>query len=144
MNRLFGKALALVKVAATIAAVSGVLTSAALAGKAVSHAYDVAYNGANAVVRPGQAPTAHTHVQRYAQSVPSAVPSVAVERGVARGDNDEGSRERREQRRERRLGAALQELKAARSYARMNAYGLNDGDFERVERAARELEDATR
>lgn len=134
-TRLALKAYMAVKVVATMAMVSGVISSAAMAGKALHRAYAEAYGGASAVAMPSEAPTARTH----AATVPSAVPSqVRAQREVTTGGV-----EARASLRERRAARALTEWRMARSYARMNVHGLTEGDSERVDRAAQALEDAT-
>lgn len=144
MNRLVGKAVAAVKVATMMAVVSGVLTSAAMVGKALHRSYAEAYGGgASVAARPSGAPTART----LAQTVPSVVRrggdvAYDVPRGVPDGRGDIVTTAPTY--RERRVTRALETWRSARSYERMNAYGLNAGDSERVDAAARELEDATR
>lgn len=118
-----------------MAVVSGVVASAAVGGKALSHAYDVAYNGAGSVAQPSEAPV----LAMPPRTMPGAV--TAQPSGVPVTDN--GYAAERASLRERRIGDAVEQWRRARSYERMNVYGVRGGDSERVERAARALEDAT-
>lgn len=131
MNRLALKLWTMLKALGIMALVSGAVASAAVGGKALSHAYDVAYNGAGSVAQPSEAPTP--------RAMPSVVPSVVhgsveVRRDVAL---------ERVVRRERRVGDALETWQAARRNVRMNGQGASSFDLERVERAARGLERET-